>query len=529
MGYLTTSRSRPARFLAWLGVPLLVLVGVGLSTAFIDQPLYISALVVAVGGLFMFLRSFEQTVIGILLMRSALDLYSVQQVPAAFAIGVDLLVVFYLCRQLLLRQPIHTDRFFWVLFGWVALQSIWVALIPTNMLGGTPFMTYAAMREWIRFVSLVMVYLLTMQLRDRISPDRLASLLLLSLVIPSILAFLQAIHIDLPTFLQSNVEWKDFRGTGDRINSTLGHYNSFATFTLLFIALTMWRLQMATKRLGWWLLIGGLLYCLIATRSLTGLVMLLVFGALYFLPRLKGRGFWGAIALTVALSVLLSTELGKSRLVELAKTPLLNPDLSVERAIVLQAADVDEFRNSFNWRLLQWRDLLQDWQKYPVLGYGLDSTEELNIFNTTSHNDYVRFLVEEGVVGFSLFLLFWLAQVVRVLQVMRTSLPDSPQRALAAVLFPYSIALIVGMAAGNVMVHTATFFYWWVLLALLGWDWPEQFGGDVSRSSAFSAYPNDYYLEADDFYDASVYERSPVSSAAQSRYSSDSFGTGDWE
>ena len=128
MGYLTTARSRPARFLMWLGVPLLVLVGVGLSTAFIDQPLYISALVVAVGGLFMFLRSFEQKVIGILLMRSALDLYSVQQVPAAFAIGVDLLVVFYLCRQLLLRQPIHTDRFFWVLFGWVALQSIWVAL-----------------------------------------------------------------------------------------------------------------------------------------------------------------------------------------------------------------------------------------------------------------------------------------------------------------------------------------------------------------------------------------------------------------
>ena len=527
MGYLTTSRHKLTRFLAWLGIPLLMLIGIGLSTAFIDQTLYVAALVVAISGLFVFLRSFEQTVIGILFMRSALDLYSVQQVPAAFAIGVDLLVVFYLIKQILLRQPIHTDRFFWVLFGWVLLQGVWVVLIPTNALGGGSFAIYAALREWMRFFSLAMVYLLTMQLRDRISPDRLASLLLLSLVVPAILAFLQVIHIDLPSFLQSNVGWKDFRGTGDRINSTLGHYNSFATFSLLFLALTMWRLQMAKKRLGWWLIIGGLLYCLIATRSLTGLVMLLVFGSLYFLPRLGGKGFWGAIALTVALSILLSTELGRSRLVELGKTPLLNPDLTVERAIALQAADVTEFRNSFNWRLVQWQDLLSDWQEYPLLGYGLGTTEELSIFRTTSHNDYVRFLVEEGVVGFSLFLLFLLAQVVRVLQVMRTSLPGSPQRALAMALFPYSIALIVGMMAGNVMVHTATFFYWWVLLAVLGWEWPDQFGGKVSNSFALSAYPDDYYSEADDLYDESVYERSPANSAVHSRSSSDSFGTGD--
>ena len=41
---------------------------------------------------------------------------------------------------------------------------------------------------------------------------------------------------------------------------------------------------------------------------------------------------------------------------ELNQTPLLNPDLSVERAMALQAADIKEFRNSFNWRLLQWHD-----------------------------------------------------------------------------------------------------------------------------------------------------------------------------
>lgn len=417
-----------------------------------------------------------QIVLGILLMRSALDLYSGKSLPAVFAIAVDLLVFVFIGRQLILRKPIHTDRFWWLLMGWVALQGIWVALLPVGGLGGTAFMAYEAMREWVRFFSLGMVYLLTMQLRDRISPDRLVSILLLSLVIPLFLAALQIARVDLPGFLQSDVGWKDFEGTGDRINSTLGHYNSFATFTLLFIALTTWRLQMSRRPWIWAILLGGLLYCLVATKSLTGLVMLIVFGGLYFLPRLGGKGILGALALVVTLWILLSTELGQERLMELGKTPLLNPDLTFHEAAVLQAADMEEFRNSFNWRLLQWRDLISDWRLHPWLGYGLASTKELSVFNTTSHNDYLRFLLEGGIVGLGLFLAFLLAQIARTLQIMRRALPRSPQRELAQALFPYSVALAVGMAAGNVMVHTATFFYWWVLLAVLGWDWPRRFG-----------------------------------------------------
>ncbi len=472
-----------------------------------------------------------QVVLFVLLLRSSLDLYSGKSVPAAFAIALDLLVFAYLGRQLILRRPVHTDRFWWLLMGWIMLQGVWVVLLPLGGLGGTPFMTYNALREWVRFFSLGMVYLLAMQLRDRISPDRLASILLLSLVVPLMLAALQAANIDLPSFLQSDVGWKDFAGTGDRINSTLGHYNSFATFTLLFIALSLWRMQMAKKPLGWGLLVVGLLYCLIATKSLTGLVMLMVFGMLYFLPRLKGKGIFGAIALAMTLAILLSSELGQERLLELNKTPLLNPDLSFERAAALQAADMREFRNSFNWRLLQWRDLLFDWQRYPLMGYGLASTKELSIFNTTSHNDYMRFLVEEGLVGFGLFLLFLAAQVGRVFQIMRRSRPGTPQRALCAALFPFSIALLVGMAAGNVMVHTATFFYWWVLLALLDWQWPTRFGEGQPQAAQLSAAPQTpsyASIDADDWmsdqtlaYDLRTDERTP--DAAEEVYRSDRY------
>lgn len=478
------------RLLGFLMIPAVLIVGIGFSTVLIDQPVYGAALVVAIAGLYLFFQSFETTVVGILCLRSFLDFYSSFQVPAAFALGVDLLVLLYVARQWLERKPVHTDPFWWFLITWVLLQGIWVVLLPTTALGGTSYMAYEALREWIRFFSLAIVYLLVMQMRDRIPPQRLASLLFISLVLPMIFALLQSLPIELPSFLQSNVGWKtSWKATEERVTSTLGHYNSFATFSLLFMALSLWRVQMARKPFGWLLLVAGTMYCLIATKSLTGLVMMLVFIALYFLPKLRGKGLLGVLAISVVLFFVLTSELAQSRLVELDYTPLLNPDLSFKRAVALQAADVNGFRNSFNWRLLQWRGLLLNWQLHPWLGYGLASAKKVSEFGTTSHNDYVRFLVEEGIVGFSLFMLFLGAQVARIVQIMRRSLPGSPQHALSQTMLAFAIAMIVGMGAGNVMVHTATFFYWWVLMAILGWpSWPARFGDKpVAVAGGFSS------------------------------------------
>lgn len=476
-------RQRRRRLLlGLLLIPALIVLGLGFSIILADQPVYGAALVVAALGLYLFFRSFELTVVGLLCLRSFLDFYSNYQMPAAFAIGVDLLVLLYVGRQLILRKPVHTDPFWWFLMGWVVLQGFWVALLPTSALGGTAYMAYEAMREWVRFFSLAMVYLLVMQLRDRIPPDKLLSLLFISLIIPLLFALLQALPIQLPDFLQSNVGWKNtWKATEARVTSTLGHYNSFASFSLLFMALSLWRVQMARKPLGWLLLVAGTLTCLVLSKSLTGLVMLLVFSTLYFLPKLRGKGIWGALALAVAILFILSSDAAQERLVELDSTPLLNSDLSFARAAALQSLDNDGFRNSFNWRLLQWQGLIKNWQLHPWLGYGLASSKKLSQFGTTSHNDYVRFLVEEGIVGLGLFITFLLGQVARTVQIMRRSLPGSPQRALSQTLFAFAIAMMVGMAAGNVMVHTATFFYWWVLLAVLGWEWPARFGERPQR------------------------------------------------
>lgn len=522
---------------------------VGFSWLLFVQPIVAIALVIITATLFALQRSFEQTVLSLLLLRSALDVLTAQQVPAMFAIALNLLTLGYAGRRLLLRQAVQCDRFWWVLFSWVLLQGIWVVLLLLNGLGGSelanglggggtggvPDLFAEAMREWVRLFSLAMVYLLVMQLRGKVTPQRLATWLMLSLAVPLVLAGCQWIIPDmLPPILQSGSGFSDLATAsgqigdqiggqiGSRIDSSLGHYNSFATFSLLFMALALWRSQLSRKPWAWWLLAGSLLLCLLLSKSLTGLVMLAVFASVSILIRLKNLQLKNlqlknlqlknlqlkslatprASAGVLALSIFIAASLGigfsqfsgqlsgqfsghasgqfsgqilnQSRLSELRQTPLMNEDLSLSRAIALQAADEDAYRNSFNWRLLHWQDLLQSWQRYPVMGYGLATTKAISAYNNTAHNDYIRFLVETGVVGLSLFLLFWMAQLAWIVRMLRQSWPGSAQRLLAQTMLAYAVAMLVGMTAGNVMVHTATFFYWWTLVAISGWVWPTK-------------------------------------------------------
>ncbi|MGB3786623.1 MAG: O-antigen ligase family protein [Phormidesmis sp.] len=472
-------QSRRRRAWQWLGVLLLFALAVGFSWLLFVQPVGAIALTLTALTLFALSRCFEQTVMCLLLLRSALDVLTLQQVPAMFAITLDLLTIGYVGRQLVLRREVQRDRFWWVLLSWVLLQGVWVVLLALGGLGGAPALISEAVREWARLLSLAMVYLLVMQLRGKIAPQRLATWLMLSLIVPIGLAFLQwAVPDLLPVLLRSGGSFgeqaSELAIASGRIDSSLGHYNSFATFSLLFMALALWRSQLSRRPWGWWLLAGSLLLCLMLSKSLTGIMMLGVFSGLYIFPKLNKGGWIGAIALVTLGVIALTSSLGQSRLVELTQTPLMNPDLSFSQAIALQAADVDAYRNSFNWRLLQWYSLMQSWQQYPLMGYGLATTKAISAYDNTSHNDYVRFLVEEGVVGLSLFLLFWLTQLAWIWRIMRQSWLGSAQRSLAQVMLAFAVAMLVGMTAGNVMVHTATFFYWWVLMALLGWRWPVE-------------------------------------------------------
>ncbi|MER3494759.1 MAG: polymerase [Mastigocladus sp. ERB_26_2] len=459
-------------------------VGIGIVAGFIAgaKPLYLYLLLVAIPVVVFFFARFEQAVIGLLILRSTLDPWSSQQLPAAFAIGLDALTLLYVTVKLLTGQRVYTDGFWWFFAGWVAVQGLWVILLPLGGLGLDASLLPESIREWIRLFSWLMVYLLVMQLKERLPPEKVISGLFLALVIPVTVALLQIfVPAILPHFLAAGGD------DGSRIKGTIGHSNGFVTFLLLFIGLTYWKLKQSRQHLPWLLLLSLLAFLYVNTKALFGLIMVATFVLVLIAPRLNIPNFiGGAIFLVLVIGLFASTEFGRERLSLIANTPLLNPDIDVWRAILLSQGDT----NSFNWRLAHWNLLLNAWQQFPILGYGLASAQAIGK-GYLAHNDYIRALVEGGIVGFVTFLVFLGVQGIRIIQLMQSAPRGSAKRDLCLIMLALFLSIPVAMITENIWSHTTLFFYWMTLMAVAGWDWNERSTVSVNPSGQISSsFPN---------------------------------------
>ncbi len=449
-----------------------VVVGLTAGLMVSTKPMYIFTAIAAGAILYSLFTQFEYTVLGLLILRSALDPFSAYQITSAFALGLNALTIIYVTLQLLTRQPVHTDRFFWFFAGWVALQSLWVILLPLGGLGLGPDVMPAAIREWIRLLSWLMVYLLVTQLRDRIHPARFVSALFISLIIPISIACLQIVSPSIlpPIFVggEATIPGEEL----SRINGTLGHPNTFATFLLFFIALTCWKAKCNPQRWKWIVLLGILAFFLVSTKALFSLMMLGVFLLMLLAPSMSPLKLASGVALfAIVIALFASTEFGRERLGSISETPLLNPDIDLGRAILLSAGD----NNSFNWRLAQWTDLMTKWQRYPLLGFGLGNSVEVSGNGLLPHNDYIRALIEGGLTGFSIFIFLFIGQFGWLLQRLRSSMiaQNLPQQELCSIMLALLCAVSVGMITENIWSHTTFFSYWWALFSVINWDWSK--------------------------------------------------------
>lgn len=460
-----------------------VAVGIGAGFVVGIQPLLPVALVVVVGAVVFFFSSFEQAVLCLLILRSFLDPFSAQQIPAAFALGLDALTLLYVTVQLLKRRTVHTDVFWWFFAGWVALQSLWLILMPLGALGlDASYLSYG-IREWVRIFSWLMVYLLVMQLKGRLHPETIISRLFLALVLPLTVALMQMFVPSLvPSFLSGGgEEVGSLPSEGEsRVRGTLGLANTFATFLLLFMGLTWWKISQSERRWPWLLLLGLLAFFFVGTKSLFSLVMLAVFILVLIAPKLNIINLIGGLLLlAIVIGLFASSDFGQERLGSISQTPLLNSDIDIWRAILLSQGD----NNSFNWRIAQWTFLLQNWENYPIFGMGIATSTYLTVLHNMAHNDYVRALTEQGVVGLAAFIVFLGAQAIRLIQLLRSKSSGSGQRALILIMLAILPAIVVGMITENIWSHTTLFFYWWTLMAIAGWNWSEE---DQEDSSSFS-------------------------------------------
>ena len=429
--------------------------------------------VAAIGVIFL-LNAFDYSILGLLILRSTIDTFYAIQLPSIFAVGLDAIAIAYVVFKLLSRKTIQTDGFLFFFGGWCAFQSLWVVLLFFGGLGGSAALIGDSIREIVRLGSWFLVYLLIMQFKGRINPKQFAKLLLLSLAIPLLVALLQLLIPDLlpPEISPATLS---VRGPGPdavRVRGTIGHPNGFATFLFFFIGVVYWKFMESRGARLWWaivLLVLGGFY--VTTKSLFSLGMLGIFMVgmalrkTTFIKLFSGVTFFGLVLLLFA-----SSPIGQERLASIAQTPLLNPDIDASRAIILSTTDY----NSFNWRIAQWTDYLTRWQQARWFGHGIGVSVSLSPNGLEPHNDYVRWLYEQGIVGFSGVMVFFGAQFYRLSSLLRSPTSTGPQKNLCYVLIVMLLALLFGMLTENIWDHTMLFFYWWVLFAVSGWDWQEQ-------------------------------------------------------
>jgi O-antigen ligase len=81
--------------------------------------------------------------------------------------------------------------------------------------------------------------------------------------------------------------------------------------------------------------------------------------------------------------------------------PIVQPLSSFQR---LGSTGTEITQGDLNGRTGQWAQGLRAFMEHPVLGVGTDMYRTVNTLNKVAHNSYLSVLVEEGLIGFTIFL-----------------------------------------------------------------------------------------------------------------------------
>jgi len=159
-----------------------------------------------------------------------------------------------------------------------------------------------------------------------------------------------------------------------------------------------------------------------------------------------------------------------------------------DSGVNVEVAHGEEVGNSLNWRILHWKFLFDDWYgKYKLQGTGIGHYDKLNGLKTKGgvtfdpHNDWFKFLLELGIIGFLFFCAFMFL-IHRELVVL-----SGVNLSANALLYAFYSCLIA-MLAANVIYSLSFFYFFWIYF---GFAWHEvhgrlHFGNRVKeRGSAF--------------------------------------------
>lgn len=323
--------------------------------------------------------------------------------------------------------------------GVVATLTIllWL-LVATGVAVSTHGMSTETVREGVREISIVALGVIVYNSGGALDMPRVTRILQLVGALPALLAIYQ---LGTHTGLSINGQI--------RSNGTFVHPNSAGMFFAIATAASLWRYVDHGRHRFDAIMTGLFAAGTISTFSLGGmaglLAMLMSYGALR--PGSTGLKL-GAFATAAAIIVVfLATPLGAERLSQESST-------SIGAAQTRSSAKA----SSLAWRIYKWEALIPEWEQNPILGQGLgttvtaEGTAENEAAGKVPHNEYVRYLVETGLLGL-LTLLWGAGLLIRALARRRGSpgAPDVGTLALAVV-----IGCMVNALADNTFLYSTT-------------------------------------------------------------------------
>lgn len=183
-----------------------------------------------------------------------------------------------------------------------------------------------------------------------------------------------------------------------RSNGTFAHPNSAVMFFALGLVASTWQYLDNGRRRADALLVVLFAAAIISTFSIDGLISMLAMMVTF-----------GAVHSGSFRTKLVPCIIGALTVLVFFATPLGSQRVANESSTSLAAAERGE-GSSLSWRLHKWKTLIPEWEGSPIFGQGLGVT------TTTSEtpankfagypplNEYVRYLVETGVIGLAILL-----------------------------------------------------------------------------------------------------------------------------
>jgi O-antigen ligase len=305
---------------------------------------------------------------------------------------------------------------------------IWTAIaVNTNGASGE------TIREGVREISVVAVFVIVYNARGVVTVPIAARLVQLMGFVPALVAVYQLV-----TFTGSN-----------RPYGTFAHPDTGAMFLAIAATASLWLYLDGGRRRLDAVLMALFAAALVATGSIDGLITLAAMLTTLGLLRPGSlRGKLGLCAISgVVVLAFFATPLGSDHIARESKT---NIEATAEP------------NSSLSWRLHKWKTLIPEWEKSPIFGRGLGTTTTgvgppgNPYVRKPPHNEYIRYLVETGVVGLTI-LLAALTLLIRGLLRRRripgldAGAPNAPTFALVVIL-----GCLVNSLADNTLLASPT-------------------------------------------------------------------------